>query len=574
MNGDSHGGNGKVGRLLVTWAEKVRASSDWRRFAIAVLSGALSVLALAPFYVWPVLFVTIPHLVWLVDSGNTDGSTRERALSAGLIGWLFGFGYFSAGLFWVGEAFLVAADNFLWALPFAVTLLPAGLALFFALAVGLARIFWVRGAGRILALAIFLSLAEWLRGHVLTGFPWNILGYAFTAPLPLAQIASLVGVYGLTLWVVLLSALPAVIAVDALERRMIGWRKSAGLMITVVSLSAFWLFGTTRLANSPLEYWDDVKLRVVQVSVPQREKWIPANQERIFSDHLTLSGQNPSGQTDNLAGITHVIWPEVALPFLPLEIPIVMERIGTLLPAGTHLLTGALRRDPPPKPVAQSQKQAATSESGNRRVFNSMLVFNDAGRLETVYDKIHLVPFGEFLPFQQTLESVGLRQLSRMRGGFTTGVQPRPLLSIGKLKGIAGLICYEAIFPGEVLAGLRPNVRPRLFINITNDGWFGNTTGPRQHFQQALVRAIETGVPILRAANNGISAMIGPAGRSEIRLPLNYRGTLDSKVPKVLPAPLYARYGDWIGLGQLVLVLLGFGVLYCREQRAIAHPGG
>ncbi len=555
-----------VGGLISIWANAVRASTDWRRFSIAVFSGALSVLSLAPFFLWPVLFITLPHLVWLIDSVDKKLPARSRAVSAAWIGWLFGFGYFSAGLFWVGEAFLVAADDFLWALPFAVTLLPAGLALFFAAAVGAARFLWFPGIARILVVAVMLTVAEWLRGHVLTGFPWNTLGYAYTAPLPLAQIVSVIGVYGLTLWVVALSALPAVMTVDANERGDGPWRQSIGALVTALFLVGLWGYGSLRLSAYPLSYVDDVKMRIVQVSVPQREKWIPANQERIFADHLKLSGVNASGTSDNLEGITHVIWPEVALPFLPLEIPVVGERIAAMLPEGTHLLTGALRRDPRAQTSAEQKDHAPPARPTPRRAYNSMLVFDDAGRPVKIYDKIHLVPFGEYLPFQQTLESIGLRQISRMRGGFTTGIEPRPLLNIGKMQEIAGLICYEAIFPGEVSAGPRPNYRPRLYINITNDGWFGNTTGPRQHFQQALVRAVETGVPLLRAANNGISAMIGPAGRVMHYLALNHRGTLDTTVPNVLPATLYSRLGDWIVFAQLVLVFLVVGMLYHRQR--------
>jgi len=561
-----HGDGVSGGSLLSSWVMTVRSSTDWQRFVIAVLSGALSVLALAPFHCWPILFVTFPNLVWLIDSVDESLPVRQRAVSAAWIGWLFGFGYFSAGLFWVGEAFLIAADDFLWALPFAVTLLPAGLALFFAAAVGVACLVWAPGIARILLLAVMLTLAEWLRGHVLTGFPWNTLGYAFTAPLALAQIVSFLGVYGLTFWVVVLSATPAVMAVDASEYGKSACWKFSGALVAVSILAGFWGYGSWRLATSPLAYIDAITMRVVQVSVPQREKWIPTNQERIFADHLKLSGVNGQGTPDNLAGITHVIWPEVALPFLPLEIPVVGQRIGEMLPDGVYLMTGALRRDLPPASVATDKNEPTPTQPTKQRAYNSMLIFDDAGRPVKIYDKIHLVPFGEYLPFQDTLESIGLRQISRMRGGFTSGKEPRPLLTIGNLKEIAGLICYEAIFPGEVSAGLRPNDRPSLFINITNDGWFGNTTGPRQHFQQARVRAIETGVPLLRSANNGISAMIGPAGRVNRHLALNHRGTLDSKVPKALPPTLYAQFGDWIVFAQLVLVLLVSGGLYYRQR--------
>ena len=558
-------------QLLSSWESAIRTSTDWRRFLIALISGVLSVLSLAPFFFWPVLFITIAHLVWLIDGVDRELQPKQAFWSAALVGWLFGFGYFSAGLFWVGEAFLVQADQFLWALPFAVTLLPAGLALFFAAAAGLARLYWVAGLSRILVLAVTLTIAEWLRGHVLTGFPWNTLGYALTYPLPLMQMAALISVYGLTLWTVTLTAVPVVMALDAIKQGQSVGRAALGTICVVVVLALFWIYGAQRLAVSPLSYIDGVKMRVVQVSVPQREKWVRTNQERIFSDHLKLSKQNGAGDEDGLEGITHVIWPEVAMPFLPLEVPVVAKRIGEMLPEGTHLLTGALRRDPlSTEPATSNGVRTHTSSTSLRKrgAYNSMLVYNAAGQAVMIYDKIHLVPFGEYLPFQDTLEAIGLRQLSRMRGGFTSGGEPRPLLNVGLLNGIAGLICYEAIFPGEVSAGANPEDRPQIYINMTNDGWFGNTTGPRQHFQQARVRAVETGIPILRAANNGISAMIGPAGRVPHRLTLNQKGTLDSFVPKRLAEPVYARFGDWTLCLQLALFLVYSILLAVQRERA------
>ncbi|MCH9765100.1 MAG: apolipoprotein N-acyltransferase [Alphaproteobacteria bacterium] len=540
------------GTALTKFASRVRTSADWKRLAVAVLAGAASVLALAPFFAWPILFVTVPCLIWLIDGCNHGESLRDSVWSAALAGWLFGFGYFSAGLFWVGEAFLVQADLFLLALPFAVTLLPAGLALFFAAAAAVARVFWMPGFARVLVLAVTLTMAEWLRGHVFTGFPWNTLGYGFTASLPMMQVVSWIGVYGLTIFVVTLSAAPAVAAVDATEQDRGGWAAVKGAVLTVVILASFWSYGTWRLTTATPTFVEGVRMRVVQASIPQREKWVPENQERIFASHLTLSQQNAAGVADDLAGITHVIWPEVAMPFLPLEIPAVQQRIGAMLPPGTHLLSGALRRDPPNvKPGGASP----TKQSTPRRAYNSLLVFDSDGQVPLIYDKIHLVPFGEYLPFQTILEAIGLRQLSRMRGGFASGAEPRPLLNIGQMSGIAGLICYEAIFPGQVSAGTRPEDRPQLYINVTNDGWFGNTTGPRQHFHQAQVRAVEMGVPLLRSANNGISAMIGPAGRVFQRLDLNHKGSFDASVPKPLRQTIYGRFGDWTLIGLLALFM-------------------
>ena len=546
--------------------QSITKLSRWRRAALAFAAGGLSVLAMAPFFLWPVLFFTLPVLVWLIDgtgaqvprrltlrtamSLRTGAGVRSAILRAALVGWWFGFGYFFFGLFWIGEAFLVDAEKFAWLLPFAVTLMPAGLALFMGLACAAARSAWPQGVARIIVLAIALSGAEWLRGHVLTGFPWNVLGYALTWPLPLMQSAALVGIYGLTLLAIVIFASPLVFVADAecgAPRRLAALRAAS---IVIVPIALLYVFGFWQLAGGHAPVVDDVRIRIVQASVPQRDKWNPAKQRSIFAEQLALSRHDPSGRRDDLAGITHLIWPEAAMPFLPLEHPEALVAIGEMLPQGTQLVSGALRL-----------KQTGVSKFGGiRRGYNSLMVFEDDGRVASIYDKIHLVPFGEYLPFQKTLESIGLEKLTRWRGGFSVGATPRPILSIAGLPPVAGLICYEAIFPGSVIQG--PH-RPGLLINVTNDGWFGNTTGPSQHFHQARVRAVEEGLPLIRAANNGISAVVDGRGRIVAKLDLNERNVIDSEIPLALEPPPYARVGDWTFVC-LVLFFTMLALLFAR----------
>ncbi|KAB2916277.1 MAG: apolipoprotein N-acyltransferase [Hyphomicrobiaceae bacterium] len=541
---------------IAALAERVRNLGGWRRRAAALSAGIASVLAMAPFFAWPVLWLTLPVLVWLIDgavAGNHAGGAavawyRRPAAVAAEVGWWFGFGYFVTGLFWIGEAFLVEAEIFAALLPFAVTLLPAGLALFYAAAAGMAASMWRPGAPRVLALALALSAAEWLRGHVLTGFPWNVLGYAITHPLALMQSATVLGIYGLTLIAVLIFALPPVLWVDAPEGQAGRRARRAAIAIAVVPLLLMAALGVTRLALAAPEMVAGIKIRIVQPSVPQREKWRPENQEKIFLDHLALSAAGADGTRDQLAGITHVIWPEAAMPFLPLDHPGALAAIGRLLPPGTFLLTGALRAEPAPPGAPRP-----------RRVFNSLLVLGEGGSLVTLYDKIHLVPFGEYLPFQRQLEAIGLQQLTRLRGGFDIGTNPRPLLHVPRLPAAGPLICYEAIFPRAIVQG---SERPGLLVNLTNDGWFGNTIGPRQHFHQARVRAVEEGLPLMRVANNGISAAIDGYGRVLARLDLNARGVIDVGLPAALAAPVYARFGDAFFL---LLWLLGAAALALRR---------
>ena len=543
MTGD---GAGSAGTATVRLRPLSHLGLWQQRFA-ALAAGALSVLALAPFFAWPVLFVTLPVLVWLLDCGRV-AAVRQRVWRAALLGWWFGFGYFALGLFWIGEAFLVEADVFAWLLPVAVTAMPAGLALFWAAATAVSSRYWPAGPQRLVSLALTLSAAEWLRGHVLTGFPWNVLGYALTAPLPLMQASAWIGIYGLTLLVVLVGTLPAIVWCDARRGDCARSWRFAGIGASAFVLAAIGALGWQRLANHPTTFTDGVQLRLVQPSVAQRDKWRPEFQERIFLDHLALSTTGPEGTTTGLTGITHIVWPEAAMPFLPLDTPQALAAISNMLGSGPHLITGALRAEPPPPASGRTRRQ----------IFNSIMVFSEGAQLTGLYDKIHLVPFGEYLPLQTLLESIGLEQLSRMRGGFSGGALPRPLLTVAGLPPVSGLVCYEAIFPGAIVQG---PVRPAALFNVTNDGWFGNTTGPRQHLHQARVRAVEEGAPLIRAANNGISAVIDPYGRLLAQLPMDVRGALDSRLPLPMAAPpLYARFGDsafwlmWVGgwLGLLV----------------------
>jgi apolipoprotein N-acyltransferase len=496
----------------------------WRLTFAAALLGAASNLAMAPVFGWPVLWLTLPALVWLIGNGVAGTS---RVARAALAGWAFGFGYFIIGLFWVGEAFLVEAEIFAWLIPIAVTLLPAGLALFWAAALACAALApsYDHGpASRAVTVAVALSLAEWLRGHLFTGFPWNVLGYALTAPDVFMQTAALIGIYGLTFVALVVFILPPLVWAE--RRGLAGI--AAAMATATLPLSAMWLYGALAL-QTPADVTPHT-VRLVQPSVPQREKWLRANQSRIFEEHIALSRTRPDGRPDLLTGVSFVVWPEAAMPFLPLEEPVALAAIGEMLPERAVLLAGALRADP--------------VEDGRRRIYNSLLAFDGEGRPVGRYDKIHLVPFGEYLPATSLLRAIGLQQLTHLRQGFGVGETPRPLMSIELPGGpvrITPLICYEAIFPRAIIQGRE---RPDIMLNVTNDGWFGNTTGPRQHFHQSRVRAVEEGIGLIRIANNGISAVIDPRGRVLTRLELNVKGVADSRLPKAEAPPLYARWGD------------------------------
>ncbi len=520
--------------LLAHAAKSVRTASGWRQRGLAWIAGALSTLAFAPFFAWPVLVLTFPVMIWLLDGANM----RSRPIRASAVAlWWFAFGYFFAGLFWIGEAFLGEAEIFAWLLPFAVTLLPAAMAGYWALAGALAQTVWpsnestgVSGAVlRALVLAITIGLAEWLRGCLFTGFPWNAPGLALTMPLALMQSVAVFGVPGLTLWAVLLLSLPLVLLADA-PIGQVRIAAMAALSFSGLPLALAAALGAWHLAQPPSPPIPGVMVRLVQPSVPQRDKWIAEKQAGIFQDHLDLSRRNAVGQIDDLAGVSHVVWPEAAMPFGPLDHPEALAAIGSLLPSHVYLLTGALRA-------------VRDDASGTRKAYNSLLVLGAGGALATLYDKIHLVPFGEYLPFQSTLEAIGLQSLTRQRGGFTRGVQPKPLLDVPGLPPVGPLICYEAIFANEAWPH---GERPGLLVVVTNDGWFGNSTGPPQHFHQARVRAVEQGLTLVRSANNGISAVVDPEGRLLVTLLLNARGSVDTVLPIARPPPVYAKSGDVI----------------------------
>jgi apolipoprotein N-acyltransferase len=553
------------GNLSITaLADRLRGLQGWRRRLAALFAGALSALAMAPFFLWPVLWLTLPALVWLIDGAawRAAGGPRRRwhahpAIAAAGIGWWWGFGYFLAGLYWIGEAFLVEAETFAVLMPVAVLLMPAGLALFHGAAAALAAIFWKPDAWRVLALALALSATEWLRGHVLSGFPWNVLGYALTYPLPLMQSVTVLGIYGLTLLAVLIFALPPALWSEpaTYPRRA----RTAALAVAALPLLLLGAVGYARLALAAADTVPGVKIRIVQPSVPQREKWRREHQARFFQDHLDLSRRNPEGQADALAGITHVIWPEAAMPFPALDTPEALAAIGDLLPEETVLIAGAIRLE-----------RLSPDGRGRYRFFNSLLVLGRRGVVLAVYDKIYLVPFGEYLPLRWLLGAIGLREVAS-KGGFDSGPSPRPVLNVPRLPAAVPLICYEAIFPGAVVEGPQ---RPAVIVNLTNDGWFGNSTGPHQHVHQARVRAVEEGLPLIRAANNGVSAAFDAYGRIVGRLGLNVRGVIDVPLPSALPPPLYARLGDavFLAVWLLAAALLGWGVWrQSHSRRDVRH---
>ncbi len=526
---------------LAALAHRVVLAWGWRRRLIALSAGALSAFAMAPYDLWPLLALTFPVLVWLIDGAGAGMAGLRTAFATG---WWFGFGYFFAGLYWIGMAFLVEADDFGWLLPFAVIALPAGLALFTALGTAIARLLWTPGPSRLFAFAVGLGAAEWLRGHVLGGFPWNSFGYALASMPAIAQAAAFVGLWGLTLLTLVTLASPAVLA-DGHEATRRPWFAP---LLAVFVLGALALFGAHRLATIEVGMVEGVRLRIMQPNLPQDEKFRTSAKQAVMDRYVSMSDRATGPDTQGVRDVTHLFWPESAFPFFLEREADALARIADLLPPGVVLVTGAARVDEPGK------------GEGEAKYYNSIRVIGDDGAILATYDKVHLVPFGEFLPLQSFLERLGFEQLTRVRGGFTPG-SGRRALAIPRLPPAAPLICYEVIFPGQVLP---EGSRPAWLLNVTNDAWFGNTPGPHQHFAQSRLRTIEEGLPLVRAANNGISAVVDPLGRIVRALPLGRDGVIDSSLPKSIEATPYARFGD----GPAFLLAALFAVIALVVRRS------
>lgn len=512
-------------RLLVSLAAlgaALRLLRGWRRVLLAFAAGAVSALGFAPFGIFPLLLAGYAVLVVLVD-GASAGPHRSRA--AAFAGWAFGFGQFLAGLYWVGYAFTVDAAAHAWQIPFVAALLPGYLALFPALACGIAVRLWRPGSARLFVFTALMAAGEWLRGHLLTGFPWNLAAYAWGAVPGVMQSAALIGAYGLTLITILLGASLA----DFASPRAGAWRLPVALVGLFVLLG---IGGEVRLALVDPGDVPGVRLRLVQPDVPQPEKFLPRFRARNWERLIDLS------RAPAQAAATHIIWPEAAPPFLVTRVPEALDQIAALTQGDRVLMTGTVR-------------VLATPADGFR-YFNSFDIFSHAGQLVGVYDKFHLVPFGEYLPLPALLHALGLNKVVDMPDGFGEGPGPRTYAVPGA-PAVGPLICYEIIFPEEIVGAPRPG----WIVNVSDDSWFGPSTGPYQHLLMARMRAIEQGLPIARDTNTGITAVIDPLGRVLRSLPLGREGFLDSNLPRALPITPYARLGDEGFVLLLVLCCLG-----------------
>ncbi len=516
---------GGAPRAVLAGAElagRLAALSGWRRRAAALLLGALAALALPPLHLVPVLLVSFTGLVWL-----TDGTRRWR--DAFWLGWWFGLGHFAAGLYWIANAMLTDPVRFGWMIPPAVGGLAAVLAVFPGLAVLGTRALGGAGPARIVALAGLWTAGEWLRGTVFSGFPWNLIGYAWGFSDAMNQLAAATGIWGLSLVTVAAAAMPALIGdwrpdAAAGRRLTVG---AAGIAVMAALLALIWAGGSWRLAGADPAAVPEIRLRIVQAAIDPAIKNQGNQRAANLARHLRLAVDTPGFDR-----VSDVIWPETAVQFLIDQDPDIRQAVARAAPPGGLLLTGAPRGE---------------IENGHlTRIWNSLVAVDDRGAIVGSFDKFHLVPLGEYVPLRGLLPF-----LSKLTPGsldFSAGPGPVTLRLPG-LPPVGPLICYEVIFPGHVVdAGDRPS----WLLNLTNDGWFGISSGPYQHFVSARLRAVEEGLPLVRAANTGISGVVDAYGRVTARLGLGLSGVLDADLPQ--PAPgltLYARFGDAVLLAML-----------------------
>jgi apolipoprotein N-acyltransferase len=491
-----------------------------RSLGAALVAGAVLTAAQPPLGLWPAL-----ALGWSALLVMLRGASSPRAAAA--VGFAAGFGFFLTGLHWVGEAFLVEAGNVWWyapIMPVAVALLATVCALFWAGGFALAQAARARAGlpdwADPLILGWAMAAAEAARGALLTGFPWALQAYAWVDT-PVMQTAALVGSPVLAALTVAAAAAPAA------TTRCAPWPA----VLAAAALAAAWGWGAARLDSAPLGP-DGPVIRLVQPNVPQGDKWDDGRARRIFDNLLDLTATPVAGASPAL-----VVWPEVAVTFLFDRSPDAIAMAARAAPPGAALAVGSVRAegDPP-----------------GWRLFNSLLFHGPDGEALGRYDKIRLTPFGEYVPYAWVLGRLGVGTLGEGLSGFTPGAARGPVALPG-LPPFAPLICYEIVFPRDVARAARG---ADWILQVTNDAWFGDSGGPWQHLAQARARAIEQGLPVARAANTGVSAMIDAHGRLRSLLPLGERGVLDSPLPPPIAPPPFARLGPWLGLAPFAMVAL------------------
>ncbi len=527
----------------VTWlAETTMLSHGWQRFCILLVAGAVAGLSVPPFFVLPALFVAMPFWVWALDGAERKRNWLRRIFGpAFTIGFAFGWGYFLVAFHWLGAAFFVDGGFMLALMPFAIAALAALIAVFWGLASALAHLFWSHGAARIVTLSSFLAVAEFARGHVLTGFPFDLLGYALTGTDELMQLASVIGVYGLTFLAPLLAMTPALIW-PADDRPMS--RRLFPFFLALAVIAGQLAYGWNRLSGTVSTERQDVAMRLVQPMVYEHADFGNVDPVALIDRLLMLSDMRMDPTDQGLADITHLVWPESSVPFFLETYPDALARIARMLPENATLLAGVPR-----------QIFGLDGEAPRGAPYNSLVAINTDGEIIASYDKSHLVPFGEYLPFQDILSRVGIKQFVPGADGWSHGDARRRLMELPGTPAFLALICYEVLFSGD----LGDTANAQFILNVTNDAWFDGSIGPAQHAHHARLRAVEEGMSLLRAANTGLTFATDPLGRVTAQLVPGQMAALDVRPHQRLAPTIFAQLRHYpLAIAIIAGILIGF----------------
>jgi apolipoprotein N-acyltransferase len=532
------------------------ADESQSRRATRLIAAGLSILAgLGPAFAFPP-FGALPGLVgFALMLGLFDRADAARPFgSAFWRGWLAGTAFFAVSTWWVYQAFQVDAADQGWMAPIAVALLASGLGLFWGAAGLVYRVVAPQGVARLLVFAGVVSTFEWLRGHLLTGFPWDLPGESWPAGSPNSQAAALVGAYGLTWITIAAAAAPALLAET-------GARVRAGLACLVAGLvlAGLYVAGADRLAHPPPADPNAPLVRIVQADLPEVDHYDATSYAATVHTLLGLTAQPAAARPDI------IVWPERAIPgdFDSYLLPGTWthDAIAAALQPGQILMTGGYRTAVAPAGAYAPEGVA---------YYNSLLALRRAPQgLEplALYDKYRLVPFGEYMPLARYLAPLHVEDLVHIGDGFSHGPPPRPV-DLEGAPAVQPLICYEALYPGFTRAGaIASGVRAAWIVNVSDDAWFGGTYGPVQHLNLASYRAIEEGLPIVRATPTGVSAVVDAFGRSprRLRLAQGKAGVIDTPLPPALPPTLFDRWGE----GPFALMLLGSLVAAVASSRRL-----
>jgi apolipoprotein N-acyltransferase len=501
--------------------------SGWRQAVSLILLGVIAATALPPWYFIPGIFAFAAFALQL--------NKCNRPINAAYTAWLFGFGFHLLGIHWIASAFLIDDEKFAFLIPFVVIGLPAILAIFPAITMAILPLIPRSPGTNAIAIALLWSISEYLRGHLFTGFPWNLTAYTISFSENLVQAAAFLGAYGLSFLVVIAAVTPSI-----LFMKRFYWTTFSTLIFLLSCLIPFilWFGGLTRLSSADQAIDHSVLIRIVQANIPQRDKWKPELRDKHISKYLGLSNF-PSKLTKFSATSKKpdiIIWPETAVPAFLSNNNSLRNFLTSSLPGGSILITGA----------------PSFSTDQPRQLYNSFFIISKNGAIEGRYDKVRLVPFGEYVPFKEWLP------FSKIVDGladFRSGTGPN-LITVPFVGIVSPLICYEVIFPGSVIDNVS-QTRPKLLINLTNDAWFGKSSGPFQHLAIAKMRAIEEGIPLVRAANTGISGFYDAYGRNMGEIPLNDEGVLDRHLFKPIPSStIYGKFGDTLYFCMIFLSII------------------